>query len=72
MTLLGVDPQPDRIDGLHQGEDIGLMESPTEVARGGRVGDPHGAEGIEVDRVVAAPFEMFTLDDNVLTLLRIT
>ncbi len=56
--LLGVDPQPDAIDRLHQGEDIVGVEPPAEVAFGGRVGDAHGAEGIEIDRVVAPPLDV--------------
>ena len=49
----------DSIDGVHQGEDIGLGEAAAEVAGGGGVGDALGAQGIEVDLVVAPQFEVF-------------
>ena len=48
----------DSIDGVHQGEDVGLGEAAAEVAGGGRVGDALGPEGIEVDLVVAAQLEV--------------
>ena len=49
----------DFIDGVHQGEDIGLGEAAAEVAGGGRVGDAFGSQGVEVDLVVAPQFEVF-------------
>ena len=39
--------------------DIGLGEAAAEVAGGGGVGDPLGAQGVEIDLVVAPQFEMF-------------
>src|SRR5262249_43194567 len=35
------------------------LEATTEIPRGGRVRDAHGAERIEIDRVVAEPLEVF-------------
>ena len=46
------------VDGVHQGQDVGLGEAAAEVARGGGVGDALGAEGVEVDLVVAAQLEV--------------
>ena len=56
--LLGVDAQPGGVDGLHQVQDVGLAEPAAEVAFGGRVGDAHGAEGVEIDLIVAEPLEV--------------
>jgi hypothetical protein len=55
---LSPDPQPRLIDGVHQGEDIGLGEATAEVAGGGRVRDAIGAQGVEVDLVIAPQFEV--------------
>jgi hypothetical protein len=43
---------------FHQLEHIAGLEPPAEVARGGGIGDPLGAKGIEEDLVVAPQFEM--------------
>ena len=59
VRLLSPDPQPRFIDGVHQGEDIGLGEAAAEVPGGGRVGDSFGSQGIEVDLIVAPQFEVF-------------
>ncbi len=56
--LPGPDPQPRPIEGVHQGQDVGLAEAAAEVAGGGRVGDALGPEGVEVDLIVAAQLEM--------------
>ena len=56
--LLGIDAEPGGVDGLHQVQDVGLAEAAAEVAFGGRVGDAHGAEGVEIDLVVAEPLEV--------------
>ena len=56
--LLGPDPQPGLVDGVHQVEDVGLGEAAAEVARGGGVGDALGAQGVEIDLVVAPQFEV--------------
>src|SRR5208282_4097567 len=56
--LLGPDPQPRFIDGVHQGHDIMLGEAAAEIPGGGGVGDPHGAQGVEINLVVAPQFEM--------------
>ena len=55
--LLGPDPQPRFIDGVHQGEDVGPGVAAAEVAGGGRVGDSSRPEGIEEGVVVAAQLE---------------
>ena len=57
--LLGPDPQPRLIDGVHQGHDIMLGEAAAEIPGGGGVGDPHGAQGVEIDLVVAPQLEVF-------------
>ena len=57
--LLGPDPQPRLVEGVHQGHDVGLGEAAAEVAGGGGVGDALGAQGVEVDLVVASQFEVF-------------
>ena len=60
VGLLSPDPQPRFIDGVHQGEDIGLgREAAAEVPGGRRVGDSFGSQGIEVDLIVASQFEVF-------------
>ena len=56
-----VDPQPGGIDGLHQVDDVGFVEPPAEVPFGGGVGDAHGAEGIEIDLVVAAQLDVLEM-----------
>ena len=56
--LLGPDPQPRLIDGVHQGQDVGLGEAAAEVPCGGGVGDALGAQGVEIDLVVASQFEV--------------
>ena len=60
VWLLSPDPQPRFIDGVHQGEDIGLgREAAAEVAGGRRVWDSFGSQSIEVDLIVAPQFEVF-------------
>ena len=60
VGLLSPDSQPRFIDGVHQGEDIGLRrEAAAEVAGGRRVGDSFGPQRIEVDLIVASQFEVF-------------
>ena len=56
--LLGPDPQPGRVDGFHQGDDVGLPEPTAEITRGGGVGDALGLEGIEEDGVVAEQLDV--------------
>ena len=58
VGLLGPDPQPRLIDGVHQGEDIGLGKAAAEVPFGGGVRDAFGSQGVEVDLVMAPPFEV--------------
>ena len=58
VGLLFPDAESGLVDGVHEVEDVTAAEPAAEVARGGRVGDPLGAQGIEVDLVVAAQFEV--------------
>ena len=57
--LLGPDPQAGLIDGVHQGDDIGLTKAAAEVPRRGGVGDSVGSQSVEIDLVVAPQFEVF-------------
>ena len=59
--LLFPDPQPGLVDRVHQLQDIAHAEPPAEIPGRGRIGDPLGAQGIEVDLVVASQFEMLEL-----------
>src|SRR4051812_49652280 len=43
--LFGPDAAADAVEGLHEGQDVGLGEAAAEVALGGGVGDAAGAEG---------------------------
>ena len=56
--LLLPDPQPGLVEDLHEPLDVGLGEASAEVAGGGGVGDACGPEGVEVDLVIAADFEV--------------
>ena len=55
----GPDPQAGLIDGVHQVQDIGLTEAAAEVPGGGGIGDPLGAQGVEINLVVATQLEVF-------------
>ena len=39
-------------------QDVGLAEAAAEVPFGGRVGDAHGAQRVEIDLIVAEPLEV--------------
>ena len=52
------DAEPGLVDGVHQVEDVAQAEPAAEVARGGRVRDSLGAQGVEVDLVVAPQLEV--------------
>src|SRR5208282_3705791 len=56
--LLGPDSQPRFVDSVHQSHDIVLGEAAAEIPGCGGVGDTHGAQGVEVNLVVAPQFEM--------------
>ena len=56
--LLGPDPPPRLIDGVHQGHDMRLGEAAAEISGGGGVGDALGAQSVEIDLVVAPQLEM--------------
>src|SRR5271157_2443185 len=51
-------PQPRFINGIHQVQDLGLMETAAEVPGGSGVRDALGAYGIEIDLVVAPQFDV--------------
>ena len=51
--LLGPDPQPRFIEGVYQGQDLGLGEASAEVPDGRGVGDTLGIQGVEMDFIVA-------------------
>src|SRR5512135_8134 len=61
LGLLVPDPEAGLVDGVHQVQDVAPAEPPAEVSRGGGIGDPLGAQGIEVALVIASPFEMLEL-----------
>ena len=58
VGLLLPDPQSGLVEGLHEPLDVGLGEAAAEVPGGGGVGDASGAEGVEVDLVIASDFEV--------------
>jgi hypothetical protein len=59
--LLVSDAEAGLVDGVHQVQDVAPAESPAKVSRGGGTGDSLGAQGIEVDLVIASQFEMLEL-----------
>src|SRR5271157_2187300 len=56
--LLGPDSQPRLVDSVHQSHDVVLGEAAAEIPGCGGVGDTHGAQGIEINLVIAPQFEM--------------
>jgi len=58
LGLLSPDPEPGLVDGVHQVQDVAQAEPAAEVPGRGGVGDPHGAQGVEVDLVVAPQLEV--------------
>jgi hypothetical protein len=58
VGLLGPDPQAGLIDGVHQGLNVGFLETAAEVTFGGGVGNALGAHGVEKDFVVAPQLDM--------------
>ena len=58
LGLLLPGPQPGLVEDVHQLLDVGFGEAAAEVPGGGRVGDAFGPQGVEVDLVVAADFEV--------------
>ena len=56
--LLGPDPPPRFVNGIHQLQDLGLIETTAEVPGRGRVGNALGAHGIEIDLVVTPQFDV--------------
>ena len=61
LGLLFPDAEPGLVDGVHQVQDVAPAEPPAEISGRGGIGDPLGAQGIEVDLVVASQFEMLEL-----------
>jgi hypothetical protein len=59
VGLLGPDAEAGTIDDIHQSLDVGWYETPAEITLGGGIGYSLGAQGIEIDFVVATQFEMF-------------
>jgi hypothetical protein len=57
--LLCPDTEAGIIDDVHQDLDVGWGEAPAEIARGGGVGNSLGAQGVEIDLVVAPKFKVF-------------
>src|SRR3982751_4115269 len=55
--LFGPDAAAGAVEGLHEGQDVGLGEAAAEVARGGGVGDASGAQGVEEGLVVEPELE---------------
>jgi hypothetical protein len=59
IGLLGPDAEAGTIDDVHQSLDIGRHEAPAEITLGGGIGNSLGAQGVEIDFVVATQFKMF-------------
>ena len=59
IGLLGPDAEAGTIDGVHQSLDVGRHEAPAEITFGGGIGNSLGAQGVEIDLVVATQFKMF-------------
>ena len=59
IGLLGPDVEADTIDGVHQSLDVGRHEAPAEITFGGGIGNSLGAQGVEIDLVVATQLKMF-------------
>ena len=57
--LLSPDPLAGFIDRVHQGHDIHPTETAAEVAGSRGIGDALGAQGVEINLVVAPQFEVF-------------
>ena len=56
--MLRPDAEADAIEGVHEGLDVGLGGAAAGVALGGGIGDASGAQGVEVDLVVAEDFDV--------------
>ena len=59
--LLRPDALPGLVDRVHQVEDVTESEASAEVARGRGVGNPHGAQGVEIDLIITPQFEVLDL-----------
>src|SRR5208282_1937798 len=59
VGLLGPDAEAGTIDGVHQSLDVGWYEAPAEITLGGGIGYSLGAQGVEIDFVVAPQFKVF-------------
>ena len=58
VGLLGPDAEAGTIEDVHQGLDVGWCEAPAKITFGRGVGNSLGAQGVEIDFVVATQFEM--------------
>ena len=56
--MLGPDAEAGTIEDVHQSLDVGWYETPAEITLGGRVGNSLGAQGVEIDLVVAPKFNV--------------
>ena len=58
--LLLPDRQTNLVDRFHQRQNLPVvLEPPAKISGGGRVGNPPGAQGVHIDFVVAAKFQVF-------------
>lgn len=57
--MLLPDSESDAVDGVHEPVDVGLGEASAEVARGGRVWEALGPQGIKEDLIPATDVEVF-------------
>src|ERR1700677_4723633 len=59
VGLLGPNAEAGTIDDVHQSLDVGWYEAPAEITCGRWVGNSLGAQGVEIDFVVATQFKVF-------------
>jgi hypothetical protein len=59
VGLLSPDAEATAVDDVHQGLDVGWCEATAEITLGGGVGNSLGAQGVEIDLVVAPQFKVF-------------
>ena len=59
--LLSPNPLSGSVEGVHEVKDVRQLEPAAEVSRGGGIGNSPGAEGVEIDFVVASPLQMLDL-----------
>ena len=59
--LLSPDAFSGPVEGVHEVKNVRQLEPPAEVPRGSGIGNSLGAEGVEIDLVVASQLEVFDL-----------